>query len=337
MKMRAAATIVIVILLILFPLGAVACSYFVPNYRVGKNFTVHVASEDGLAFADVRVILVRGNQVAKTAHTNSQGVAQFEEVQVDNYSLEVDQLGELGLDTATISVVDGVNGGDVRLRWPSLHILRATKLKGMLLDAGMATPLADTSVVLVKAIDGSLIARDLTQKTGEFDLGSPAAGFYFMKLQDLHSPNRELDPIPVLIVEGAKRELTLAVQETSCGMQYSELCTARPETVSRLAGKIVDPSGAVIDRARIELLRSNEKRILATIAPDKSGHFDFQYMPDDKYRLRISAVGFAPVLVPLNLSSDKKTNPSLDLRLRVIGSSCGGMRSASSSEGSSLK
>jgi Carboxypeptidase regulatory-like domain len=332
-------TIAIALLAVSFLLPArlTACTYFPPNYKVGSRFTVHVASADGLTFAGVRVILVSGNRVAKTAYTNPQGVAQFENVQADDYSLEIDQLGELGLDTATISVVDGVNGGDVKLRWPSLHILRATELKGTLLDAAMATPMADTDAVLVNAIDGSLVARDLTRKTGEFDLGIPAAGFYFMKLQDLHSPDRKLDPVPVLVGKGQNRELTLAVQATSCGMQYSELCSTQAETVSHLAGRLADASGAVIDRARIELLRPEDKRTLATVAPDKSGHFDFQYMADDEYQLRISAVGFAPVLVPITLASDSKAKGSIDLRLNVIGGSCNDANVASSVSDNSVK
>jgi hypothetical protein len=204
----------------------------------------------------------------------------------------------------------------------------------MLLDAGGARPLDDVSVVLVNAIDRNLVARDLTQKTGDFDLGIPAAGFYFLKLEDLHSPKRQLDPIPVLVVQGAKRELTLAVQETSCGMQYSELCNKGMEVVSHLAGMLTDASGAAVDRARIELLRPSDKRTLATIAPDKSGRFDFQYMPDDEYGLRISAVGFAPLLVPVNLASNTMAN-ALDIQLKVIGTSC--EDSTSSGEGGSVK
>jgi len=322
-RVRATATVVLAVFIALLPFDALACVYTVPRYRVGRKFTVNVASREGLTFAGVRVILVSGKQVAKTAYTNSQGVAQFEEVPIDDYSLEVDQLGELGPDMATISVVDGVNSADIKLIWPSLQVLRAGELKGTLLDAAGATPLADVSVVLVNAIDGSMAARDLTREAGEFDLGIPAAGFYFVKLQDLRSPIRQLDPIPVLVSKGVSRELTLAVQETSCGMQYSELCTARPEAASHLAGNLADVSGAVIDRARIELFKTGDKRTLATVAPDKSGHFDFQYMPDDEYQVRISAVGFAPLLVPITLTSDTKSKGSIDVHVNAIGGSCG--------------
>jgi hypothetical protein len=109
------------------------------------------------------------------------------------------------------------------------------------------------------------------------------------------------------------------VQESSCGMQYSEVRTARAKTVSHLVGNIIDPTGAVIGRARIELWRPPDKRILATVTSDKNGHFDFQHMPDGEYQLRISAVGFAPILVPINLASDDKAEGSIDLQLNVIG------------------
>jgi hypothetical protein len=322
---------------LLLPFEALGCTYVVRGYKVGKKIRVHVVSDDGLTFPGVRVILVSGKQVAKSARTNSQGIAEFENVAVDNYDLRIDQLGELGVDTARVTVVDGVSSTDIKLRWPSLHIVRATEIKGTLLDAGTAIPLANTSVTLVNAIDGSLSTADMTQKTGEFDLGIPAVGFYFLKLKDLRHPNSELGPIPVLAVEGPKRELNLAVQETSCGMQYSELCTARAETVSHLAGKLADTFGAAINRAQIELLRPHDKRVLATIVSDKLGHFDFQNMPDDEYQLRVSAIGFAPLLIPITLASQSTTEGLIDVQLNLIGSSCGGGSSTASNMGSAVK
>ena len=335
MRKQTLATVVVFVLSALLPFEMVACTYLVPNYTVGRKFTAHVASRDGMTFAGVCVVLVSGDRVAKTSYTGSQGVARFDEVEVDDYSIEIDQLGELGLDTATISVVNGVNGGDVKLRWPSLNILRATELKGMLVGAAMAMPMVSTSAVLVNALDGSLVARDLIQKTGEFDLGIPAPGFYFMKLQDLQSPNRELDPIPVLILEGPKRELTLASRETSCGMQYAEVRTVPTKTVSHVGGKIFDDSGAVIGRAQIELLQAPAKRVLATVTSDQKGHFDFQYMPDGEYQLRITALGFSPILLPIILASDDKSQEFIDQQLHAIGFD--GVSGSSSYEGDGVK
>lgn len=336
---KAALTAIVVFTIVsTLPRGALACTYVVPNYTVGNSFTVHVVSEKGLTFAGVRVILWSGNRVTKSALTNSEGVARFDKVNSDVYALEIDQLGEYGPDTATVTVKADAESRDIKLRWPSAHILEVTELKGILLDAGNAAPLTHTPLELVNAIDRSLVARDLTQETGDFDLGAPAPGFYFLKLASSRSANPEgLGAIPVLVVKGLPRELVLAVQGTSCGMQCSELCTARTQAVSHLAGTLADASGAAIARTRIELLRPGDKRTLATVAPDKSGHFDFQYMPDDEYQFRISAVGFAPLLVPITLASDSNTKNSVDLQLNIIGSLCNDATAALSVSDKSVK
>ena len=308
----------------LLPLKLFACTYFPPNYKVGSSFTVHVASQKGLTFAGVRVVLVSGDEVAYSAHTDPQGSAQFRDVITGDYSLEIDQLGTFGGDTAYLTVSGNAAVKEIKLLWPSARVLRATVVKGIILNSGNATPLSDTYLAFVHAIDGSLRARNMTQKTGDFDLGKPEPGLYFLKVDTLRSGDWEpRGEIPVLVENGPERELTLAVAETSCGMWYSAVCTAPEKTVSHLAGTLVDASGAVVDRAQIELMRPHDKRVLASVASDKVGHFDFQYMPDDEYQLRISAVGFAPRLIPITLASSSKTKISIEVQLNVIGSSCG--------------
>jgi len=337
-RQRTSAKLSFFVLLMLFPFPTTACTYFPPKYDVGTQFSVKVSSASGLTLPAVRVILVEGNRVTNSVHTNAKGIATFESVQPGTYTLEVDQLGTAGWDTAELSVLERGQERQIELRWPSAQILRATNLKGILLNAGSATPLEDTSVVLVNAIDGALIARDLTQKKGEFDLGRPESGFYFLRIDPLRSGDWEpRGEIPVLVANGQERNLTLAVQQTSCGMQYTEVRTAPMKTVSHLVGNIVDSSGAVIGRARIELLQPPDKRILAAIESDKNGHFDFQYMPVGGYQLRVSAVGFAPTLVPINLVSEDKSKGSIDLQLNVIGSSFDGMSGVSSDKGSGVK
>src|ERR1700674_253189 len=160
---------------------ALACTYFPPTYTVGKNFTVKVSSLEGAIFPGVRVILVREHRVSKFALTDEEGRARFENVGPGDYSLEIDQLGIAGWDTAGLKVVDspekkGLEKQEIQLRWPSSEVLQASELKGVFLAGGTAKPIATTSLQLVHGLDGSLEARLLTDETGRFDLGSPAPG-----------------------------------------------------------------------------------------------------------------------------------------------------------------
>src|SRR6267378_2872805 len=86
-----------------------ACSYFPPTYTVGKNFTVKVSSLEGATFPGIRVILVRAHRVSKFALTDERGRVHFENVEPGDYSLEIDQLGIAGWDTAGLIVVDSSN------------------------------------------------------------------------------------------------------------------------------------------------------------------------------------------------------------------------------------
>src|SRR5258708_37547160 len=89
-----------------FLLRGFACSYFPPTYTVGKNFAVRVSSLEGATFPGVRVILVREHRVSKFALTDEKGRVHFENVEPGDYSLEIDQLGIAGWDTAGLNVVD---------------------------------------------------------------------------------------------------------------------------------------------------------------------------------------------------------------------------------------
>src|SRR5260370_42266504 len=111
----------------------------------------------------------------------------------------------------------------MQLHWPSSEILQAAELKGIFLASGTAKPIATTSLQLVHGLNGSLESRLLTDETGRFDLGSPQPGLYFIKVDSSHPGVWEPHgSIPVLFKPDLKGELTLAVGETSCGMEESE-------------------------------------------------------------------------------------------------------------------
>jgi hypothetical protein len=315
---------------------AFACTYFPPTYTVGKNFTVKVSSVEGAIFPGVRVILVRAHRVSKFALTDEKGRVHFENVELGDYSLEIDQLGIAGWDTAGLTVVNspdkqGSDKQEIQLHWPSSEVLQASELKGILLAGGTAKPIATTSLQLVHGLNGSLESRLLTDETGRFDLGSPEAGLYFIKVDPaLPGPWVPRGTIPVVLKPGSKRELVVALAESSCGLEYSEVCGAPAVTMSSVEGNVTDPQGAAISRANVELFLSKPKDQgpIKSVTPNNDGHFSMADVAPGDYQLRISSTGFAPLFIPVTVGPQASVDGPLNLKLGMLGEACPGSKAA---------
>ncbi|HWY19845.1 MAG TPA: carboxypeptidase-like regulatory domain-containing protein [Candidatus Acidoferrum sp.] len=315
---------------------AFACSYFPPTYTVGKNFTVKVSSLEGATYPGVRVILIRTHRVSKSALTDEKGRVHFENVEPGDYSLEIDQLGIAGWDTAGLIVVDGSNKQgpekqEIQLHWPSSQVLQAVELKGIFLASGTAKPIATTSLHLVHGLNGSLESRLLTDETGRFDLGSPEPGLYFIRVDPaLPGPWEPQGTIPVVVKPGSKRELVVALGESSCGLEYSEVCGAPAVTVSRVEGNVTDPQGAAINRANIELFlsKSKDQAAIKTATPNRDGHFALADVAPGDYQLRISSTGFTPLFIPIKVGPRVSIDGPLNLKLGMLGGTCPGSKAA---------
>jgi Carboxypeptidase regulatory-like domain len=310
---------------LVFASGAFGCSFFPPSYKVGNTFAVRVSTYDGMTFSGVRVILLRAGRVAKSALTDGQGVARFSAIASAAYSLEIDELGNAGWDTAELDVGADPSSQQIELHWPSSTVLTATELKGKILYSAGSKPFADGYVLLVHAIDGSLAARSLVDDKGVFDLGAPEPGLYFMKLNPPHQGDWEPQgDIAVLVKPEAKRDLTLAVAETSCGLQYSEVCVAPMVTTRRLSGTVTDSNGAEISDATLELWPSNrsDQSSVKVINPDSKGHFYIANVSSGSYSLNVSSTGFAPVIIPVTVDPAAPTDVAVQLQMNVLGSVC---------------
>jgi hypothetical protein len=320
-------------------LSAFACSYFPPTYEVGKNFVVKVSSLEGATFPGIRVILVRAHRVSKFALTDEKGRVHFENVEPGDYSVEIDQLGIAGWDTAGLNVVDssdkrtsdkqGAEKQEIQLHWPSSEVLQASELKGIFLAGGTAKPIATASLHLVHGLDGSLESRLLTDETGRFDLGSPEPGLYFIKVDSaLPGPWEPRGEIPVVVKAGSKRELVVALGESSCGMEYSEVCGAPAVAVSHVEGNVTDPEGAAISRANIDLLllKTKDRAAIKSVNPDNDGHFTIADVAPGDYRLRISSTGFTPLFISITVGPKASANGPLNLKLGMLGGACPGLK-----------
>lgn len=85
-----------------------------------------------------------------------------------------------------------------------------------------------------------------------------------------------------------------------------------------VAGVLKDPSGAVIEGARVEL-RSTATNFYEIRASDQRGHFSFISVPTGSYQLTVTASGFASqVLRPLTVVVGTESSADLSLKIAAV-------------------
>src|SRR5579884_4183228 len=149
-----------------------ACSYSTPRIEVRPSFRVKVNSS-GISSSGVRVVLEHTEMepkytatVAYSATTDNNGVAQFADIAVGEYVVAIDQLGNNGIDTATIVVSPGHPPNDVEVKWPSYKILVLGKVSGTLLHASSTKPVASIGLRLIGGFNRRLVSMTTTDDSG---------------------------------------------------------------------------------------------------------------------------------------------------------------------------
>jgi iron complex outermembrane receptor protein len=92
---------------------------------------------------------------------------------------------------------------------------------------------------------------------------------------------------------------------------------ARTNATGRITGAIMDPSGAVIAGARVEL-RSTATNFREVRISDHLGHFSFVTVPAGDYQLTVTASGFADqILHSLTVAAGAELPENLSLNIEV--------------------
>ena len=309
------------VLLALVGTRASACTLVFPRYDVGPSFTVRIASRNGHTFKNVRVVLLANHGGAKrVVLTDQRGLAQFNNLDVGEYSLSTDMPDSV--DEAAIFVSPGQASPEIRLTWPWGRDVSASAIRGKLLDERTARPYSRLALQLI-GFDGKFISDSLTNTDGNFDFGTPSEGLYFIRVQsrvkDGYDPN---GTIPLFVTGKGSANVSLSLSESSCGMAYSDVCHSVIRDVSRISGSLVDPTGAEIPGATIEIFGLAEKsRPKVSGTSSRSGSFVFETVAPGDYEVVIRSPGFAPVVMPIRLNS-AATNPIGKVRMSIAGSTC---------------
>src|SRR5438477_2709498 len=84
-----------------------------------------------------------------------------------------------------------------------------------------------------------------------------------------------------------------------------------------ISGSVNDPTGAVIQGAKVELIVHNEK--ISTAVTDHEGYYSLPVSAAGRYSIRVSAPGFKPSLLEnLDLSNSSNITRNLTLRLDTL-------------------
>jgi len=230
---------------------------------------------------------------------------------------------------------EGTAGVTVKLKWPSTTPLQVRSAEGMLrlpdFDPRHPTQ-KQLSLTLIEALSNSVIGTAEADSGGRFSFPTPQPGLYFVRLNSSEVKSWSGDEISgditIYVTPDAKSNgLSLDLGWSTCGLYYSDLsqCPQPELTVAQVCGDVFDPSGAVISKAQILLLKGEENPVaVAETSSDAKGHFFLPSPAVGTYELYAKGPsGFRGAHSTIHLSA---TNPAeycvkpIPIQLGVFGS-----------------
>jgi len=97
-------------------------------------------------------------------------------------------------------------------------------------------------------------------------------------------------------------------------MGFVSNLSAQSRNFTSLSGTVVDPSGAVVPNATVEI-RNPVSQFQRTATTDNSGYFTIQNIPFNPYHVTVTGSGFAPYTQDVDLKSPVPVNLKISLQL----------------------
>ena len=168
--------------------------------------------------------------VIARAETNANGIADFVLDRTGGFSLTVDGTVS-GWSWAELDVSDEHREATVELIWPATAlggaILEVAHLRGRLtkdLRSSRSAPVANTALILHRALDYTPIATTRTGDDGSFKFSDVAPGLYFVQILPSSESNNQWElkgDIALRVSNGSRREsVAVSTEYTSCGLGY---------------------------------------------------------------------------------------------------------------------
>jgi hypothetical protein len=301
--------------LIAIPPTARACTMVEFATNVAPDFRVKVEFR-GRPMPGLRVRTKNASAV-----TDENGFAYFYYLRSGPDSVDVDVPGGLAGHMALNVTADGPPAVSIPLYWQGLDPIKVHSLKGTLHspDYEDGKPQEKYTLDLFDLRSGQKTTRQQTNDRGEFDFEISTPGFYMILANSSGQ-------IIVDVDSSARSErIDLNVGLPRCGVLFADRnrCGLGPFSMERLAGQVVDPSGAVIPGALINLFDASNTAV-EQMSTDTAGKFASSRNLIGSYELVIERPGFKIYHAMVRLGTARGAQGSLATIALSLGSACGG-------------
>lgn len=305
-----------------------ACTIVYPTIEVGRSFRVRV-TDRGSPIGGMTVLLGSGGGQIQSI-TGADGYASFEGLFPGSLLVTTRYDGDMA-DAVQVEVSDkGPLNATVELAWPNRTPLAVRSVSGILRGPDFF-PNRDQGQVSLSLIEGQtarVIETTQSDRKGRFGFATAVPpGIYYLRVNP--SEIRAWDgeqiegAIPIRVDKSASQDSPdLDLGWTSCGLTYAQRESEPDLKVEKICGDVADPEGAVISRAQVFLLNTNDDpEILRQTRSDPNGEFALEGENNHSYELIIKSPGFRPSVRVIHLgganSSAACTQP-VHFRLGVL-------------------
>ena len=300
---------------VLAPCMAHACSVFYRTVQVGPNFRVRV-TDRGRPVKGLRLIVgvdpksTRQHPRNTYALTDSDGYVRFSNHSAGSFLIATDK-DYLLADAAVVEVSPGGPPDvTVSMRWPWMEPIVVRSVSGTMRgpDFYPSEQQVPLSLSLLESISSRVIAKTTSDSRGRFKFAEHVPpGVYFLRLNRSGlrgwSGEQMEGLIGIEVSEAAKEDSPdLDIGWSSCGLNYGQRETSEVLTLAKICGEITDPNGMDVSKAKVLLMARNEEgKLQEQIESDANGQFAFSERLEGDYRLLINFPGFKPILRPIRV------------------------------------
>jgi Carboxypeptidase regulatory-like domain len=306
--MRTKKAILIVLMGIISPCIAHACSIVYPTVRVGTKFRVRVMN-DHRPIGSLQLVLGDPGAVALHTFTGADGYASFSNLHPGSFLLTADHDGGVADGVVVEVSANGPTDVTIPLKWPNSVPVNVRSVSGAVRGPEYYPSQAQVqlSLSLLEGVSARVLATVLADSKGRFNFTDKVPpGIYFLRLNSSGlrgwSGEEMQGMIAINVTQDANDGLDLDLGWSSCGLRYAEREIHPPAALRRLCGDVSDSEGAVVSDAEVLLLETSEKaRVVGQTRTRVTGQFAFQAHLSGDYQLLIRSGGFQPFLQPIRI------------------------------------
>jgi hypothetical protein len=330
----------VVLVALLSPLIARACTIIYPAVHVGTGFRVRVMDR-GRPVHSLKLVLNQHDSAGSRKRepvyslTDVDGYARFANLNPGSFFLTADHDSGV-MDGLVVDVrPSGATNVTVSLNWPNVTPLQVRSVSGTLRGPEYYPQQTQVKVLvsLLEGVSARVIETTETDNKGGFSFTRAIpSGIYFLRLNpsELRASNGEQIEGMIAIEVNPKAvqaALDLDLGWSSCGLGYAQRAKYPEMKVSKLCGDVADGAGGVISDAQVMLLANGENaEILDQTRSEADGQFALRGHNEGTYLLLVKSPGFQPFMRVMHMDTSgisEGCQQPINVRLKApIGCKC---------------